>query len=324
MKKFIESVSYAEIYELDRGTASPKEKARRLKIMADNNDPYKTYEKRVSPALLNASIEIKRLIDQKITPAVLSNLGPILDNRFLDVYCDVKVYPNSEQEDDFSINEENGWNENNLHVLVNFVVSIPKDDSLDSMARATLLSLFQEEDDWTASDPKVSKIKKKLKLYKLLNIDVISEKMGSIPFNDFDTEGCGVNLEIDCDGVVCSKFEKLKNDSLGPEVQSKRISQIRKPLELSEITIKNAKKEIPILIAKILDALGTKNIDPTKLKKTDNLFALCAYQNKTCLSLTHSIMMHFDVISVIGGQEMVTVQDGINFAIETLEMRADE
>ena len=79
-----------------------------------------------------------------------------------------------------------------------------------------------------------------------------------------------------------------------------------------------------LLIAKILDALGTKNIDPTKLKKTDNLYALCAYQDKTCLSLTHSIRIHFDVISVFGGQEMVTVQDGINFAIETLEMREDD
>lgn len=324
MKKHIESVSNTEIYELDRGTASPSERARRLKIMAENNNPYKTYEKRVSPALLNASIEIKRLIDQKIMPALASNLGPILDNRFHDVYCDVKVYPNSEEQDGFTIDEEDGWNENNLHVLVNFVVSIPKDDSLDSMARATLLSLFQEDDDWTASDPKFSKIKKKLKLYELLNIDVISEKMGDIPFNDFDTEGCGVNLEIDCDGVACSKFEKLKNNSLGPEIQSKRISEVKKPLELNEMTVKNAGKEIPVLIAKILDALGTKNIDPTKLKKTDNLYALCAYQDKACLSLTHSIRMHFNVISVYGGQEMVTVQDGINFAIETLEMREDD
>lgn len=324
MKNNIEPISNAEIYELDRGTASPTEKARRLKVMASNGNPYKGYEKRVSPALLNASIEIKRLIDQKITPALLSNLGPILDNRFQDVYCDVKVYPNSEQESDFVIDEEDGWNDDNLHVLVNFVVSIPKDDSLDSMARATLLSLFQEEDDWTASNRQFSKIKKKIKLYKLLNIDVISEKMGSIPFNDFDTEGCGVNLEIDCDGVICSKFEKLKINSLGPEIQSNRIGQIKQPLELNEITIKNAKNEIPILIAKILDALGTKNVDPSKLKKTDNLYALCAYQNKTCLSLTQSIRMHFNIMSVFGGQEMVTVKDAINFAIETLEMREDD
>jgi hypothetical protein len=324
MKKHIESVSNAEIYELDRGTASTSEKARRLKVMEENNNPYKAYEKRVSPSLLNASIEIKRLIDQKITPTLLSNLGPILDKRFHDIYCDVKIYPNSEQQDVFAIDEEDGLSENNLHVLVNFVISIPKDDSLDSMARSTLLSLFQEEDDWTDSNQTFSKIKKKLKLYKLLNIDVISEKMGDIPFNDFDTDGCGVNLEIDCDGVVCSKFEKLKNASLGSEIQSKRISQIEKPLELKEITIKNAGIEVPVLIAKILDALGTKNIDPAKLKKTDNLYALCAYQDKTCLSLTHSIRMHFDVLSIIGGQDMVTVQDGINFAIETLEMREND
>lgn len=324
MKKYIESVSNAEIYELDRGTANPNEKARRLKVMADNNNPYKKYEKRVAPALLNASIEIKRLIDQKITPALLSNLGPILDGRFHDVYCDVKVYPNSEEQDDFTIDEESEWNENNLHVLVNFVISIPKNDSLDSMARATLLSLFQEGDDWTASNAKFSKIKKKLKLYDLLNIDVVSEKMGNIPFNDFDTEGCGVNLEIDCDGVIYSKFEKLKDSSLGPEIQSKRISQGKKPLDLDVITIKNAGRKIPILIAKILDALGTKNIDPAKIKKTDNLYALCAYQDKTCLSLTSSIRMHFDVMSIIGGQEMVTVKDGIDFAVEILEMRADD
>lgn len=324
MKKSAENVSNSEIYELDRGTASPKEKARRLKILKDNGTPYQGYEKRVAPALVNASIEIKRLIDRKVTPALLSNIGPIMDQRFHDVYCDVKVYPNSDEEDVFTIDEEDGWNKNNLHVLVNFVVSIPKDDSLDSMARATLLSFFQKEDDWTASDQKISKLKKKLNLFDLLNIDVISEKMGNLPFNGFDTEGCGVNLEIDCDGVIDAKFEKLKLVALGPEIQSKRIGQLKSPLVLSVITTKNAKKETPVLICKLLDALDLKNIDPSKLKKTDNLYALCGYQDKTCLSLTQSIRMHFDVLAMIGAQEMVTVENAIDFAVETLEMREDD
>ena len=324
MKKSTEIVNNSEIHELDRGTASPKEKARRLKILNDNGAPYQSYEKRVAPALVNASIEIKRLIDRKITPALLSNIGQIMDQRFHDVYCDVKVYPNSEDEDEFTVDDQDGFNSKNLHVLVNFVVSIPKDDSLDSMARATLISFFQKEDDWTASDQKISKLKKKLKLYDLLNIDVISEKMGNLPFNGFDTEGCGVDLEIDCDGVIDTKFAKLKTAALGPEIQSKRLGKSNSSMELSTITTKNAKKETPVLISKILDALDLKNIDPSKLKKTDNLYALCGYQDKTCLSLTQSIRMHFDVLAVIGAQEMVTVENAIDFAVETLEMREDD
>jgi len=324
MKKHTESVSNIEIYELDRGTASPKEKARRLKILADNKTPYKSYEKRVAPALLNASIEIKRLIDRKITPALVANIRPILDDRFHDVYCDVKVYPNSEQKDEFIIDEEGEWDESNIHVLVNFVISIPEDDSLDSMARATLLSFFNKEDDWTASNLKISKLKNKLKLYELLNINVISEKLGNIPLNGIETEGCGVNLEIDCDGVIETKFDKLKTLAHGPEIQSKRTGQLKNILKISKISTKNANKEIPVLIAKILDALGIKNIDPSKLKKIDNLYALCAYQDKTCLSLTKSLTMHFNIMAIIGGQELVSVEDAINFAVETLEMRDDD
>ncbi|MBU3617274.1 hypothetical protein [Polynucleobacter sp. JS-Polo-80-F4] len=324
MKKPVETVSNSEIYELDRGTASPREKARRLKILTDNGTPYQSYAKRVGPGLEGISIELKRLIDRKITPALQENIGAILDKRFPEVYCDVRVYPNSQDEEIFSIDEENGWNDDNLHVLVNFVVSIPEDDSLDSMARATLLSFFQKADDWTASDPKISKLKKKLKLYDLLNIDVISEAMGNLPFNDFDVaEYPGFNLEIDCDGVIETKFSKLKVAALGPEILSKRIG-LKTPLELKTVTPKNAKKEVPVVIAKLLDALGVPNIDPSKLKKTDNLYALCGYQDKTCLSLTKSFTMHFDVLTIIGAKEIISLENAVDFAIETLEMREDD
>ena len=41
---------------------------------------------------------------------------------------------NFDEEDDITIDdEEEGWNENDLHLLVNFVVSMTKDDSLDSI-----------------------------------------------------------------------------------------------------------------------------------------------------------------------------------------------
>lgn len=324
MKKPAETVSNSEMYELDRGTASPKEKLRRLKILADNGTPYQSYSKRVGPGLEGISIELKRLIDRKITPALQENIGTILDNRFPEVYCDVRVYPDSKDEEVFSIDEENGWNDDNLHVLVNFVVSIPEDDSLDSMARATLLSFFQKEDDWTASDPKISKLKKKLKLYELLNIDVISEALGNLPLNGFDEdEYPGFNLEIDCDGVIDTKFSKLKVAALGPEILSKRIDP-KGPLEIKEVTPKNAKKEVPVVIAKILEALGIPNIAPSKLKKTDNLYALCGYQDKTCLSLTKSFTMHFDVLTVIGAKEIISVENAIDFAIETLETREDD
>lgn len=105
---------------------------------------------------------------------------------------------------------------------------------------------------------------------------------------------------------------------------SHRIDCATAPVNLTNISAKNAHKEVPILIAKILDALGIKNIVPRKLKRSDNLYALCGYHNQICLSLVRSLMIHFDVLMVVGDNEIITIGDAIDFARDTLSMREND
>ena len=320
----MDTISMSEIYELDRGTVSPSERSRRLAILKENGTPYKNYTTRVGPGLANMSIEIKRLIDRDITPLLQANINDIMESRFPLVYADVKVYPSTHQEDAFVL-DEHPWEEEYLHVLVNFVVSIPKDDSLDTMARATLLSFFNAEEDWTDSDKKIKKLKKKLKLYDLLNIDFITDHVNRFNFDGFSPDNySGVNLEIDCDGIIESKFEALKIKALGPDLLSKRMSEKSNNTKLKKITPENIKPEAPVVIAKLLDALGVKKVAPEKIKRNDSLYALSGYQDNICKSLVQSFKIHFDTITVIGGPDMITVGDAIDFATEILEMRAED
>jgi hypothetical protein len=317
-------IDMSEIYELDRGTASPSEKHRRLALLKSIGTPYKSYNARVEKALVNISIELKRRIDQEITPVLQAHINQIMDGRFPKVYADVKVYPNTHQEDKLSLEDNQIWDEEYLHVFVNFVVSIPKNDSLDTMARATLISFFNSEDDWLDSNSKLNKLKKKLKLYKSLNIDFITNEMRYFNFDGFNPNSCpGVNLEIDCDGIIESKFEVLKQKSLGPNLLSKRLDKNFGEFSLEDITLKNVKTQSLIVIAKLLDALEVKNVSPKKLKRTDSLFALSKYDDLICKSLIQSFKMHFDVIEMIGGPNIITVGDAVDFATDIIEMREE-
>ena len=324
MRKPTQSISDYEIYEIDRGTASPKERSRRLEVLRAAGTPYKTYRTRVSAELVNLSIEIKRMIDQKIMPILSTHLNTITDGRFDFIYSDVRVYPKSPQGSDFP-DSDDGSEDDNLYILINIVVSIPKNDSLDSITREIILSFFQKEDSWTSSDKNVSKLKKKIKLFDLLNVNVISTLLNQLPYTGYDSgEHPGFKLEIDCDGIIETKFTQLKSLALGPELLSKRTDCVKAPLKLNKISIGNVRKEVPILLAKILDALGIKNIAPTKLKKSDNLYALCGYHNQICLSLVRSFMLHLDVLMVMGDNDIVTVGDAIDFAKDTLRMREND
>lgn len=159
MKKTTQIIGDYEIYELDRGTANANEKSRRIQALKSINTPYKSYRKRVGLELENLSIEIKRMIDQKIMPLLSTHISNITDKRFNSAYCDVKVYPRPPQDSDF-ISSNEILDNDNLYIFINFVVSIPKNDSLDSLTRAAILSYFQEEDDWTSFDKNASKLKK--------------------------------------------------------------------------------------------------------------------------------------------------------------------
>jgi predicted DNA repair protein MutK len=70
--------------------------------------------------------------------------------------------------------------------------------------------------------------------------------------------------------------------------------------------------------------LGVKYLDPDALKLGDSLYALMGFDETLTRSLIGSIRMHFDVLSVIGGPNMLTVGDAISFAQEVLESRDEE
>lgn len=79
-----------------------------------------------------------------------------------------------------------------------------------------------------------------------------------------------------------------------------------------------------MLIAALAKLLGVKYLDPATFKNGDSLYALMGFDEKLTRSLIGSIRMHFDVLSVIGGPNMLTVGDAISFAKEVLESRDEE
>ena len=166
-------IDFSNVHSLDRLTLSKSYKSDLLKNMRLAGSPYVKYNKRVGLGLVNLSIEVKRLIDRNVSELLKKNLSLATDGRFNDLYCDVHVYPKSEEPDAWMEDADPEYQR--LYVLVNFVVSIPKTDSLDSMARAAVLSFLQEES-WVV-DKKLNAARKRLKLWEKLNIDVVILKM---------------------------------------------------------------------------------------------------------------------------------------------------
>lgn len=92
------------------------------------------------------------------------------------------------------------------------------------------------------------------------------------------------------------------------------------------IDLDNYETEVKYLICKLLHALKIKNVDPKKLKMTDNIIMLANYNRTTAWSTIKSILAHFDVIGMSGGlptdfmnQTNPTVEDAIDFAKWILE-----
>ena len=92
------------------------------------------------------------------------------------------------------------------------------------------------------------------------------------------------------------------------------------------IDLDNYETEVKYLICKLLHALKIKNVDPKKIKMTDNIIMLANYNRTIAWSTIKSIMLHFDVIGMSGGpptdfynQTNPTVEDAIDFARMILE-----
>lgn len=315
-------IDFSNVHSLDRLTLGKSSKTDLLKSMKLAGTPYVKYNKRVGEGLVNLSIEVKRLIDRNITDLLKKNLPAATNGRFTDLYCDVHIYPQLEEPDSWM--EDLDPDAQRLYVLVNFVVSIPKTDSLDSMARASVLSFFEEES-WII-DKKINAARKRVKLWEKLNVDVVSELIGGAYFDDFPRDTfTGVNLEIDCDGVIDDLFFSNSEHAKLVDYASRFDSKLTdKSYAIEKLTSKNASKFVPFMVGGIAYALGVKHISPKKLKRTDNLYALMGFDDKLTHSLVQSIKVSVDVIEIIGGPGMFTVGDAIDFAVETLEYREED
>ena len=315
-------INFSDVHSLDRLTLGKSNKTDLLKNMKLAGAPYVKYNKRVGVGLVNLSIEVKRLIDRNITKMLKKHLPVATDGRFIDLYCDVRIYPQLEQPDSWM--EDVDSDTQRLYVLVNFVLSIPKTDSLDSMARASVLSFFEEES-WVG-DKKINLARKRAKLWEKLNVDVVSDLIGSAYFDGFSRDDfSGVNLEIDCDGVLEDYFVSNSEHAKLVDYASRfSLELTEKSYAIEKLTSKNSPRFLPNMVGGIAYALGVKHISPKKLKRTDNLYALMGFDDNLTLSLVQSIKVSVDVMEVIGGPSMFTVGDAIDFATEILEYREED
>lgn len=306
------------LYDADRGTLSTAGQRSFLKEVQAQGLTYAPYAQRVGPGFATAASELKRALDASVLPAFQDVVGRVTDQRFTQAYCDVRLYPQGQELAQWT---EGHWAGETLTVMVAFVLSIPPDDSLDSMTRASLLSLF-EESPW---DPQVKKLGKKGKLRERLNVDSINAILSDMVFDGFNPYDLdGFELEIMIDGCPAARFERLRTIALGEPIQKARSTRTVFKGMPAPITLDNAAQEVPVLIAALAKALGVKHLDPTALRPGDSLYALMGFDEKLTRSLAGSIRIHFDVLTVVGGPSMFTVGDAIAFAQDILESRQDD
>ena len=311
------SFDKTRVRALDRGTLSKKGQKNLLDEMKGLGLNYIDYPTRVGFKLSAAAIEIKRLIDRKITSKLNKLLPKVTDNRFQKAYADVKLYPIATVDEIFE-EEDPTAEDKKLLILINFVIAVPPNDSLDSMATMNILCLFQE-DPWNAD---MKKISNKNKMYEDLNTDKINALISSMSYANFSwDEFSGLEWVVECDACSEDDFDQLKELAKGKNLVKDYQSRTDLDLKLKKITRKNAKKEIPVLISKILDALNIKNIDPSKIKNEDTLFALAGCNDTDTISLEKSILAHFNVLA---GFDLISVQDAIDAAIEIVDMQSDD
>ena len=204
------------LYDADRGTLSTAGQRSFLKEVQAQGLTYAPYAQRVGPGFATAASELKRALDASVLPAFQDVVGRITDQRFTQAYCDVRLYPQGQELAQWT---EGPWAGERLTVMVAFVLPIPPEDSLDSMTRASLLSLF-EESSW---DPQVKKLGKKGKLRERLNVDSINAILSDMVFDGFNPYDLdGFELEIMIDGCPAARFERLRTIALGEPIQKAR------------------------------------------------------------------------------------------------------
>ena len=304
------------LYEMDKGTLGQCGIEALQRELKENNLTYVPYPDRAGPGLCTVASEIKRELDQTVTPALRASISDMTDERFDDLYSDVRIYPVGEE---LTVWDDNDWAGTVLNVLVSFVIAVPPDDKLDSFARLSLVSLFSDDPSESIHDS----VDDVYAFKKMLNVDVVSTIMGEISINHFHPpDFAGMSLEIIFDACRKEDFATMENAALGKPIQSNRLGQANPKDPNLPITLDNFQTEVPNLIAALARELGVENIDPKMLESKDSLYALMEFDQTKTLSLSKSIQAQFNVIGMVGGDRMVTVGNALKFAEEMI-MDAD-
>lgn len=300
------------LYEMDKSTISENQKTEFLQELSELETSYIDYNTRVPDEILIVAVELKREIDQTVTPRLQEMLGKlsVTQDRFSRLYSDVRIYPREHELAQLTIDK---WEGCILDAYVSFVIAVPPEERLDSLSRTALVSLFSE--DPSISDEEASEIDDIDYFRSNLSLETISSLLNEIRFPGFYGENFqGLALEIIIDACADADYEIMaeaaKRLGLKPDCFSAEDpANPNVPIQPDEV-----EEKVPQLIASIAGKIGVQGVNPDKLKHGQSLFALMDFDHRLTLSLTQSISMHFGVMGTFGGERMITVGNAIEFA----------
>ena len=81
------------LYDADRGTLTTSGRNALVKTLQAQGLAYVPYPQRVGLGFATAASELKRALDTDVLPLFQTVVGAITEQRFSQVYCDVRLYP---------------------------------------------------------------------------------------------------------------------------------------------------------------------------------------------------------------------------------------
>jgi hypothetical protein len=315
MESIKQLISLDELKQFDRGTLTGDLKQHVLQKIKLHTNEFASYEERVGIDFLIISNEIKRYIDQNVTDLLNSQVRDITDNRFTELYFDVRLYPRARE---FEVFDENlGWVDSVIDVNVFPIICIPKNDKLDIIVGSEIVNLFSESLNF--NEHPFNLIKNPECIYPYLNIAKIAEILGT--FQTDTIEPCYFNMSFETEVDALSEEEFLSQKNASNFRTLIRDWHCKKEPHLPKLSFntENYQTQTFALIAALAHELGVKKIDPNKLERNTSLHALMEFNHTRALSLTQSIKAKFDVVVDYGGHEMITVGNALDFVQERVE-----
>ena len=315
MESIKQLISLDELKQFDRGTLTGDLKQSVLQKIKLHAKEFVSYEQRVGIDFLIISNEIKRYIDQNATDLLKAQVRDITDNRFTELYFDVRLYPRARE---FDVFDENvGWAGSVIDVNVFPIICMPKNDKLDIVVGSEIVDLFSERLNF--GEQPFNLIKNPKCIYPFLNIAKIAEILGTFQTDTIEPSYFNMSFDIEVDALWEEEFLSQKNASNFRTLIRDWHCKQKPDLPRLSFNTENYQTETLSLIAALAHELGVKKIDPNKLERRTSLYALMGFNHTKTLSLTQSIKATFDVLAEYGGYEMITVGNALDFVQERLE-----